>query len=155
MSALRSTSPRDSVISLPISSVMYPASSSRLSRKILTTFFSIFLRSSSVRRLQSLYRDTFDDLDVVAGSVLRWEQGLSRTGRARDRIHPPLDLHAIGVNVNAGTLARTHMPKLRFLEVRDAPHIVEWNDLQHRLFRLDVLAYLHGAVRDDAVHWAC
>jgi len=46
------------------------------------------------------------------------------------------------------------MRKLRFLEIRDDPHIVEWNDLEHRLARLDVLAYLHGAVRDDAVHWA-
>src|ERR1700730_9474063 len=54
MSALRSTSPRDSVSSLPISSVMYCANSSRFSRKILTAFFRIFLRSARERLLQSL-----------------------------------------------------------------------------------------------------
>src|SRR4029453_13370168 len=73
-------------------------------------------------------------LHIVAGGVLRGGQAELCPGRGSDAIDVPHELAAAErIDFDLGVLAGSHVPQLRFLEVRDDPHVAERHQGHQRL----------------------
>src|SRR5262249_37633144 len=90
--------------------------------------------------------NALNDLDVVAGRVFGRKQTEKRTRGSSNAVNVPLVLAARGIDVDLRTLPRTDMAKLRLLEVRGDPHVVERHHGQQLLARLNVHAEHDGLV---------
>src|SRR5438132_9435714 len=98
-------------------------------------------------------RNPLYHLDVVAGRVLRRQQGKARARRAGDAVDfAVVGAPAVRVDVDPRPLTRPHVAQLRLLEVRRDPDFVDLHDGQQRLPGLHDLAGVDPFLRDDAAH---
>ena len=100
------------------------------------------------------HRHALDDLDPVAGGILRRQQ---REGAARARAQA-LDMAVIGdtaaidIGGDGHRLADAHVLQLHFLEIGVDPDIGQRHHRHQRRARRDLLADLDGALGDHAIH---
>ncbi|MNZ47321.1 hypothetical protein D3C78_650360 [compost metagenome] len=94
------------------------------------------------------HRHPLDDLDPVAGSVLRRQQGEGAAGTGAEAVDGAavLDVAAVQVGNNIHRLANAHVAQLGFLEVGVDPQLVQGDHRHGRGARLQALAQLHGAL---------
>ncbi len=89
-------------------------------------------------------------LHVIARSIFRRQQTESCTGGAGNALHMTVVFARKGIHGNRGALSGMHVCELRLLEIRRDPDIVERNNGEQCLARLDVLSDLHVFVHDSA-----
>ena len=101
-------------------------------------------------------RQPLDDLDEVAGGVLRRQQGERLTGPHGEAGDAALELPAAAVHVHLAPhpLADAQVRQLRLFEVRVDPDFRERADGHQSLPRLDVVAGVHVPADHDAVDLA-
>src|SRR5204863_6595240 len=94
------------------------------------------------------------DLDPVAGRVLRREQREGRAGAGAEAGHLAVIDHLATVQVGGELyqLPHAHRGKLRFLEIRVDPDLIEGNDRHQGRTRGDSLPELDRALGDEARH---
>src|SRR5262249_59003080 len=90
------------------------------------------------------------DVEEVAGGVGGGRRGEGRAGAGREAVDVAVEAAAVSVDGDAGLLARLHLGRLIFLEVRDHPDVVERHDGEERPIGRGELADLDGAARDVA-----
>src|SRR3990167_6876704 len=98
-------------------------------------------------------RHALDHLDPIAGGVLRRENREFRTRAGSDGFVVSLQLQSgIGVYLDLGRLAGTHVVQVGFLEVRVHPGAAVAHDRDHRHAGKDHLADLQARdLRDHAI----
>src|SRR5258706_1693944 len=89
------------------------------------------------------HRDPLQYFHVVSGRVLWRKQTEKRTGRAWKTLHFPLVVASESVDANCHRLATPHPFELRLFEVRGDPDVVQWNNDEQALSRLDAVTELN------------
>ena len=101
---------------------------------------------------QDSHRQPLDHFHIVAGCVFGWKQAEHRARGSADCIDVSFIVTPIRIDIDLYRLARTHVLELRLFEVGDHPHIIEWNDGEQFLSRLNILADLDRFAADDSIH---
>jgi len=99
------------------------------------------------------HRDALDDLDPVAGRVLRRQQRERGAGSGAEPFDLAVILHFLAVHIGAqlDRLADAQVANLAFLEIRFDPNLVERDHRHQRRAGLHALAQLHAALRDITI----
>src|SRR5260370_37229362 len=85
------------------------------------------------------HREPLHYFHVVSGRVLWRKQTEKRTGRAWKTLHFPLVVPSESVDANCHKLARPHPLEMRLFEVCGNPDVVQWNNDEQALSRLDAV----------------
>src|ERR1700678_1013892 len=98
-----------------------------------------------------LHRNALDDLDVVAGRVLRWKGGELGPGAALHTFNMAAQpQRGIGIDSDRDVLPWAHPIELRLLEVGGNPDL--WrDDREDGRADLQIVAPLHVALGDPAI----
>src|SRR6266478_2582307 len=96
------------------------------------------------------HRESLHDLHVVPGRIFRWEYAEQRTGGARKALHSAFVVAPEGVHPDGDRLAGSHLSELRLFEIGRDPNVVQGNDHEQALTRLDAMAKLNGFSADHA-----
>src|ERR1700722_5690550 len=91
-------------------------------------------------------------LDVVSGRVLRWEQAEQRTGSAWKALNFSFVVTSERVDSDVYGLTRAHVFELRFFEVCGNPDVVQGNNREQTLARLNTMAKFHCFSFDQTTH---
>src|SRR5262245_38091448 len=91
-----------------------------------------------------------NDLHVIAGRVLWWQQREARAGARLEAVNmSPEDFVRISVQPDLDRLPRAHVAELCLLEVCQYPHL-GWHEDEQRLAGLQERAELDGLPRDSS-----
>src|SRR5580704_10843817 len=91
-------------------------------------------------------------LDVVSGSVLGREQAEQRTGGAGKALNLSLVVTSESVDPDRYGFTRAHMSELRFFEVCGDPDVVQRDNREQTLARLNTMAEFDRFPSDHAAH---
>src|SRR4029077_20568784 len=98
--------------------------------------------------------ETLHYFHVVSGRVFWRKQTEKRTARAWKTLPFPLVVPSESVDANRHKLARSHPFQLRLFEVRGDPDVVQWNNDEQALSRLDAVTELNRFSSNHAADWS-
>src|ERR1700677_3038376 len=96
--------------------------------------------------------ESLHHLHVVSGGVLGREQAEQRTGGARKVLNPSLVITPESVDPDCHSLTRTHVFELSFFEVCGNPDVVQGNNREQTLTRLNTLTEFYRFSSDHTAH---
>src|SRR5579859_3316903 len=98
------------------------------------------------------HRNALYDFYVITAGILRWQQAEARASGAAERIDVAAIVAPGSVRPKGHALSGLHLLQLRLFEIGRDPDVVDRNDGQQLLARLNALAGFHGLASNDPAY---
>ena len=129
----------------------YPTIRFNREPRLQQSFGVELFRTRGVIKIDS-HGHALHDLDVVTCCVFWRQQAENRTRASAHVRYAALPLAAIGIHLDLDALARAHVLKLRFLEIRRHPNIIERHNILEFLSDAHVLSHFDTSLANNSRH---